>query len=75
MADQQYTQGEYVTRFNHAALSMDVHDAYIIKSYAIMIAEDKKIKQGKRKANRGSYTITFTKEIWAEAYKQHADGN
>ena len=71
MADTKYTQGEYVTRHNHGALDMDIFQSALVKLYAKNLAEERKIKPGKKKAARGGYTITFSEEIWGLAYKKY----
>jgi len=68
-----YTQGEYVTRFNHGALDMDVFQAAHVKLHAKNIAKEEKVTPGKKRGNRRVYTITLPKEIWEAAYKKFHD--
>ena len=71
MKHQQYTQGEYVTQFNHGALDMDVSTATDVKQIAVGMAKELNVKPGKKMGARGPYTITLSKEIWGEAFKKH----
>lgn len=62
-----YTQGEYVTRFDHKQLGVDVTLSVKVKKEALRIMGDKKLRY--RMAARGIKALTLTKAVWEKAYK------